>query len=175
MLGEYTSLVDLLLIGVFTIASTVIVSLLSIDDFSILSLWQLLFILLMMIDIYGGVVANFSYGTNKQYSHSNKSRLVFIGIHVQPILLALVIGDYLVISLIVWAMTIGGALIVNQMRLHPSQRVIGGLVMMILLMVLLQFVNVLPLYLLTLYGAYIIKVAFSFAVDHFAVREVSHD
>ena len=172
ILGKETTLMELMIIILFTLIASSGVLIITANEWQVLKVYQIIVLVILMLDIYGGVIANFTYSTNKQYSSgSNKSRLIFLAIHIQPIILTLVLGQFLIASLIVWSITIAGALIVNAYKGRDIQYVVGGLVMVINILILILFLSYLPKYLLILYMFYVVKVCFSFAVDHYAKGE----
>lgn len=172
LLGKKTTLMELMIIILFTLIASSGVLIITANEWQVLKIYQIIVLVILMLDIYGGVIANFTYSTNEQYSRgSNKSRLIFLAIHIQPIILTLVLREFLMASLIVWAITIAGALIVNAYKGRDIQHVIGGLIMVINILIVILFLSYLPKYLLILYMFYVIKVCFSFAVDHYAKGE----
>ncbi len=63
------------------------------------------------------------------------------------------------------------AFIVNNYFNHPAQRTIGAFFMVSGLLWLIMFFNTLPKFLFVILVFYLIKVSFSFAVNHFAHRD----
>ena len=172
ILGKETTLMEVMIIIIFTLLASSSVLIITANEWQVLKIYQIIVLVILVLDIYGGVIANFTYSTNEYYSNgSNKRRLIFLAIHIQPIILTLVLGEFLMASLTVWSITIVGALIVNSYKGRNIQQVIGGLIMVINLLIVILFLSYLPKYLLILYMFYVIKVCFSFAVDHYAKGE----
>lgn len=131
-----------------------------------LPLWRSALALLLIFDIFSGCIANFTASTSNFYAARRINRIVFIAIHVHIVLVALLLDTNLMHSLVVWAYTIAGASIVNAMIGKPTQRFVAGL----LLSAGLGCVPLLPdmqPYMLTVSLLFMLKVLFSFAVDHY--------
>jgi hypothetical protein len=70
-------------------------------------LWVTLLMAFLMIDIAGGVVSNFTRGTNNYYAAHPRKRIIFLLLHViQPGLLALMFPDQAFLILGVMAYTL---------------------------------------------------------------------
>lgn len=171
--GKETTLLELTLTLVFAILSTILLSIKTYSEWQSFEIFQIVVILIMAFDISGGVIANFTFSTNNQYKKSNKARLIFIAGHVQPLILALVLGEYYFPCALTWVYTVISAFIVNGFAKHPAQRTIGAVLMVFGVLLLSLFFYELPQFLFVILILYIVKVSFSFAVDHYADRNVN--
>ncbi|MCP1310077.1 hypothetical protein [Paenibacillus tyrfis] len=169
--GKRSTVLELALTLGFGVGMSAALLALTYSEWSGLVLWQLLAILLLALDIHGGVIANFTLSTNNHYQAHPVARLVFIAIHVQPILLAAVLGEHFIPCLFVWGYTIVSAFIVNALLGHPAQRTIAAVFVCTGFAGLLLFFASIPKLLLVMLFFFIFKVVFSFAVDHYARRE----
>lgn len=170
LFGKRIALLDLWLTLLFCIGMTVLLLILTFSEWKDLTVWQVVILIVFIVDITGGVMANFSFSTNLHYQTNARSRLVFIAIHVQPFIFAWLFGGYYGVSLIVWGYTVVSALIVNALIQYPGQRTIGVFLAVSGVSLLLLFAD-LPRLLLAIFSLYLFKVIFAFAVDHDAVRE----
>lgn len=169
--GKESTILELTLTLVFAILSTILLLSKTYSEWQSFGIIQIVVILIMAFDISGGVIANFTFATNNQYKESRKARLIFIAGHVQPLILALVLGEYYLPCALTWGYTVISAFIVNGFAKHPAQRTIGALLMVLGILWLLLFFIDLPKFLLVILVFYLVKVSFSFAVDHYAQRE----
>ncbi|GIO09913.1 hypothetical protein J31TS6_59410 [Brevibacillus reuszeri] len=129
--------------------------------------WRSALALLLMFDIFSGCVANFTASTNNFYAARKTNRIVFISIHFHIVLVALLLNTDIWYSIWVWAYTIAGAFIVNALLGKHSQRLIAGLLLSIGLGWVPLLPNLQPYMLITCL-LFMLKVLFSFAVDHYA-------
>jgi hypothetical protein len=129
------------------------------------------FTFLLIFDILAGFIANLTLSTNNYYKENPKLRLVFIAIHIQPLIFSFLLNDYFYICLIIWVYTLITALSINALQTFPAQRVLAGCFVMIGLIGLLLYSNPLPNLLLIALAFFHLKVSYSFAVDHYAKRE----
>eukprot|EP00756_Hemistasia_phaeocysticola_P055889 Hpha_TRINITY_DN3188_c0_g1::TRINITY_DN3188_c0_g1_i1::g.96561::m.96561 len=117
-------------------------------------------------DVIAGFVANFTRGTNDYYAASPTRRWMFIGVHYHIIAIAYLLGGVLRDAWVIWAYTIGAAAAVNSLKGSTLQRVAGasaagsGL--------LLTSLMKMPQWMRLVSNFFITKVAYSFAVDHYA-------
>lgn len=166
LLGPEQVIGDLVLVLAFTLGSALVVGYLTYDDWSQLEIYQMAVLGLLYLDIAGGVLANLTRGTDLYYAGLPKARLVFIAIHIQPIILGFLVQGGLTIGMGVWFYTILGALILNHLRKHPVQRTLAGTLMASGLMGLLLAGDGLNPLVIIIYMLYMIKVLFSFSVFH---------
>lgn len=169
--GKKSTLAELFLVLVFAVGMSIALLLFTSEEWTHLNIWRILGIVILLVDINGGVIANFTWSTNRHYRANRTARLLFIGIHVQPILLALLLGDYYFTCLYVWGYTTLAALIVNALVHHPAQRTVGAVAASAGVGGLILLVDYLPKLLLITLIFFLLKVIFSFAVDHYAPRE----
>ncbi|WP_104402643.1 hypothetical protein [Vibrio penaeicida] len=120
---------------------------------------------IIVADVLAGCIANFSRGTNNYYASKPKARIVFIISHVHILLIAWLLEGPLIEAGIVWAFTIGFATVVNRFAGSSYQTFIGATVMCVglLLLPLLQ----LPNWMAIVSALFMLKVVYSFGVNHY--------
>ncbi|MFD0590924.1 hypothetical protein ACFQZE_23295 [Paenibacillus sp. GCM10027627] len=131
-----------------------------------LPVWRSTLALLLIFDIFSGCVANFTASTSNFYAARRTNRIVFISIHVHIIGIALLLGTHLSYSIVVWAYTIGAAFIVNSLIWKQQQPFIAGLLLAAGLGAIPMLPEISP-YMLIIFLLFMLKVMFSFAVDHY--------
>ena len=131
-----------------------------------LPLWRSALALLLVFDIGCGCIANFTAGTSNYYAKRPGNRLIFLSVHVHPLLVALLLGTSLGHAAAVWAYTIGAAFLVNVLIGRPSHRCAAGLLLAIGLGCIPLLSGIEP-YMLAVYLLFMLKVLFGFAVDHY--------
>ncbi|EPP5730231.1 hypothetical protein ACUT7I_003641, partial [Vibrio cholerae] len=98
-----------------------------------------------------------------------KGRLLFIAIHIHILAIAWLLSAPLDYALLIWAYTIISALVVNALKGSHFQLFISASLMCSGLLVLMLFP--LSTWFLIVSTFFMIKVMFSFAVDHYGYRE----
>lgn len=131
-----------------------------------LPLWRNALALLLIFDIFSGCIANFTVSTSNFYAARKINRIVFIAIHFHIVIVALLLQSGVWSSLGVWAYTILGAYIVNALAGKPSQLFVAGFLLSAGLG-LMPLLPGMPAYMLTVSSLFMLKVLFSFAVDHY--------
>jgi hypothetical protein len=134
--------------------------------------WRSAATLLLIFDIFSGCLANFTASTSDFYAARKTNRIVFIAIHFHIVLVALLLQSDIRHSLAVWAYTMISAFLVNALIDKRSQLFVAGL----LLSAGLGFMPMLPgipPYMLIISLLFMLKVMFSFAVDHYG--KARHD
>ncbi|MDQ6421962.1 hypothetical protein RB620_21260 [Paenibacillus sp. LHD-117] len=132
-----------------------------------LPVWRSALALLFMFDIFSGCVANFTASTSNFYAARKINRIVFITIHFHIVLVSLLLQTEMWHSIAVWAYTIIGAFIVNALIGNHSQRFVAGLLLSIGLSCIPLLPNIEP-YMLVTCLLFMLKVLFSFSVDHYS-------
>lgn len=166
--GKRPTLLEFLLTLLFALGMSIVVLCFTYSEWRDLALWRVVVLAFLMLDIYGGVIANFSVSTSNHYREHPKARLIFIAIHVQPVLLALVLWNHFIPCLLVWGYTIASAFVVNKCVQHPAQRTIAAVFLAAGIGGLLLAAERIPTFLLITLLLYLLKVVYSFAVDHYA-------
>lgn len=160
--GEQQSAVEIISVVIFAVIGSIIIY--SLSDFE-LPLWRIVVGFILIADVLAGCIANFSFGTNAFYANRAKNRLVFIAIHIHILLIAWLLTEPLVIAVLVWSYTIVSAFFVNALKGKVIQRFVAANLMCYGIFILLYLS--LPTWFLMVCVFFMIKVLFSFAVDHY--------
>ncbi|WP_409344574.1 hypothetical protein [Paenibacillus sp. MBLB4367] len=168
--GEKQTAAELFFIIVFGVGMSGLMLACTYPEWGGLAWWKIGCLALLALDINGGVVANVTLSTNNYYKASSRARLLFIAIHVQPVLLSLIFGESLLLCLLVWGYTIGSALVVNALIRYPAQRTVAAVLAAAGFGGLLMLPGDMPKILIVTLLFYMFKVIYSFAVDHYAQR-----
>lgn len=166
LFGTQQNRSELILILLFTIFSTLGVAWFTVSYWQTLAWYQNLVLWLLFLDISGGVVANLSEGTNNYYNARPKARWLFIAIHIQPLLLAFVLESPIYVALAVWLYTLISASIVNHLRAMAYHRLLAGALFALAIIGYVLSGVSLPIPITLIYILYMIKVIYSFSVDH---------
>lgn len=143
---------------------------------------------LLIVDIIAGAIANLTLGTNHFYATRPVNRLIFIGVHFQPILIhALIyrnynyqlIGEQAYLAIGIWLYVLFTSLFLNmynsgQMGLSyrkTHQTLIAGTVFLLGLVFIIKTGIDLPEWLKLVYIFFVFKVVFSFTVNHYENSE----
>ncbi|MBL8091493.1 MAG: hypothetical protein KF758_07105 [Anaerolineales bacterium] len=170
VLGKESTLEEILMIFITSIFGTCALFYFTNAEWKQFPFWKTLILFLLIFDVLAGFIANLTLSTNNYYKENPKLRLVFIAIHIQPLIFSFLLNNYFYICFIVWAYTLITALSINALQKHPAQRVLAGCFVMIGLIGLLLYSNPLPNLLLIALAFFHLKVTYSFAVDHYAIR-----
>lgn len=130
LFGAYTTRVDVLAIlaGSFTLSIFVLVQLTE----SMLSPWLIALLLLLALDLGGGVVANFTSGTKSYYAEKRSRQFAFLAFHVlQPLIIAGIFPGVWSPVLIVAGLILLSSLLVVKLTDSHLQRVIAALLFLI--------------------------------------------
>lgn len=162
VLGKKQSVLEVLCTLLFALVGSAIIFLEADASFS---RWQVIVAYLLIADVLAGCIANFTFGTNAFYANQPKNRLIFIAIHVHLIVIAWLLDEPIDIALLVWGYTIISAFIVNALKGKSIQSFIAANLLCYGLFLLI-FLAIKPWFLMVSIF-FMIKVMFSFAVDHY--------
>lgn len=163
ILGVESNLTDLLAILLASIALTITVQVL-VNDLD-LSLLKNILLLLLTLDIGGGVVANFTEGTNNYYADSMKKKYLFVLLHViQPLLLGWIFPLTNIMLLFSTLYTLLCTLLIINIKEHNTQR-ISAATLLILGITLLFLFNPYHAVIQLIIIAYSLKLILAFAVN----------
>ena len=166
VLGEETTLLNILLIALLTVFIMAALLLRSSETFAEAGLIKGGIAFLLIADIIAGAIANFTKGTNDFYAQRPLNRWIFIAIHVQPLLLAWLLKSSLMEAFVIWITVIVSASITNLLSGRSFQRVVGAFFMGIGVFLVLALTQNDDIVLLTANLFFVIKVVFSFSVNH---------
>ncbi len=168
--GESQTLFELLAIILFGAGSTTFLFLAYPQMTASLPFWKILIAFLLILDITAGSVANFTRSTSNYYAgKNNRSRVVFILIHVHILLLAWLLGFGWLGAIVVWGYTIAGALVVNALTGNTLQKFTAGLLLVLGIAIIVTGLEM-PAYFLMVSLLFLVKVLYAFAVDHYPFR-----
>jgi len=123
--GKQASIFDLLINYTTAIIAALIILFLA-RDLS-LATYKLVILGVLALDSAGGIVSNFTEGTNNYYIEKPKMRYVFIAFHViQPLVLIWLFPNDLVGIAIISIYTLIAMTVVNSIQEHLRQRVYGA-------------------------------------------------
>lgn len=166
LFGEETTRLDLLAILASAILGTGLVLWFDYDHLSMLSLPVMIVILILLLDILGGVVANMTKGTSSYYKEREGLRQIFIFIHIQPILFALLIQAYILESVFIYLYVAIAATLINAIRHLPQHKAVAAMMFMFGAIFLIFFGTEMPPYVLIFYIFFMMKMIISFACSH---------
>ena len=167
LFGRKTNLITIAVTMTFSILVTGLLWRLSLPDQN-WPLWQFITFCLLSVDISGGVIANLTQGTNHYYQESAKRRYIFLLIHIQPLLLALLFNQSLLTCTMVWLGAMIGALFVSELLKDCREQALIGASMAGVGCILLVSYSKLPISMTALLSLYLIKLLFAFSVNHYA-------
>jgi hypothetical protein len=128
--------------------------------------WRSILAYLLILDIVAGCIANFTRSTSNHYAARPRERWIFIAIHIHLLLVAGLLGTGMWHAVVVWAYTISGALLVNALQGSRFQLFIAGSLLVVGIAIAVLAIAV-PNYFLVISLLFLLKVQFSFAVDHY--------
>ena len=166
ILGTQTTLLEIKLIFFPSLLVTVALFSSNWNSLSDLPWISLVIIFILSFDLAAGIIANFTYGTNKYYSSRPKLRRIFIFAHVQPLVFSWLTGFYWMESLLVWLYTVIMAYMIDSFYRHRSQRPLAVAALTVGITALVLFAS-LPTYFLLILAFYMIKLILSFPVNYY--------
>lgn len=166
ILGESQTVGELLTIGILGVGITSTIYIAFPEMTRDLPIWRSTLAYLLILDIVAGCVANFTRSTNNHYSRRSKERWIFIAVHVHLPIIAGLLGTGLGHALMVWGYTIVGAIMVNALNGSRFQLFTAGSLLVAGMAIAVLSVEI-PNYLLLISLLFMLKVLFSFAVDHY--------
>lgn len=132
-----------------------------------LAVWKIVLILLFTFDIFAGLIANFSEGTNQYYQERVRLSRIFIVIHVQPILLTLLAGESWLTGLYVYAFMLAAATLTLAIKRRNRQEFFGFFLTLIAVVFTLTYFQPLPTFLEIIFVAFNFKLIYGFSVNHY--------
>ena len=166
LFGTHQQPSELILIIIFTVTVTFAAAWSTAPYWLELKWYQNLVLWLLFLDISGGVVANLSTGTNNHYNAHPKGRWIFISVHIQPLILAAVLQSPMIIAVAIWVYTILSASLINALRKKVYHRLLAGTLYATAIIGYVLSDISLPLPISLIYLLYMMKVIYSFSVDH---------
>ena len=166
ILGESQTIGELLTIAILSagITTTLFVAFPEISQE--LPIWRGTLAYLLILDIVAGCVANFTRSTNNHYSSRTKERWIFIAVHVHLLLIEALLGTGIWHAVLVWGYTIMGALAINALHGSCFQLFTAGSLLVLGMAIAVLSIEI-PNYFLLISMLFMVKVLFSFAVDHY--------
>jgi len=160
--GKKASILDILVNYTAAIIATLIILYLA-KDLS-LATYKLVVLGVLGLDLAGGVVSNFTEGTNNYYIEKPKMRYVFIAFHVvQPLVLIWLFTSDVAGIAVVSIFALIAMTVINSIQEHLRQRVYGAFLMVIALSLTFLVNEMQPIVHLMLI-LYVVKLIVAFAI-----------
>ncbi len=135
--------------------------------------WRLGLAWLLVADIAAGCLANFTASTNDYYAERSANRWAFIAVHGHVVGVAWLLGGPMPAAWATWAFTVGVAAAVNALAGRAGARFVAATGVAIGALGL-SALDVDPAWALV-FGLFLVKVAYAFAVDHTAPADAPVD
>lgn len=87
LFGEKQRMVELVATILFAVMASTFIYLHYGCALAQLSILSQVIMIMLILDITGGAIANLTLGTDQFYAKNRKARLLFIAVHVQPLLI----------------------------------------------------------------------------------------
>jgi hypothetical protein len=171
ILGESQTIGELLAIAVLSLGITTTLFVAFSEMTWGLPIWRSTLAYLLVLDIVAGCVANFTRSTSNHYASRSKERWIFIAIHLHLLLVAGLLKTGFLHAAIVWGYTIARALTVNALKGNRFQLFTAGSLLVAGIAIAVLGVPV-PNYFLVISLLFMMKVLFSFAVDHYHQTDI---
>ncbi|UTV30826.1 hypothetical protein [Photobacterium atrarenae] len=162
--GEKQSVIEVVFTALFAVVGTSLIYF-HFDFPGTAHTWRTAFGLILIADVLAGCLANFTRGTNQYYAQRPKGRLLFIAIHVHLLVIAWLLSAPMLAACWIWLYTIACALLVNRLFGYSLQVFIAASLLCVGLLLILSLA--LPGWFLVISIFFMMKVMFSFAVDHY--------
>ena len=172
VLGESQTVGEVLAIVAFGVGLTTLLFIGFPEMTQGLPLWRSAIAYLLVVDIFAGCVANFTYSTSNHYAAHNKKRLIFIAVHIHILIVAWLLGVDFLPAFVIWGYTIAAALVVNALKENRRQLFVAGVLLATGISVTVLWIET-PKYFLVISLLFMMKVMFSFAVDHYGKAKES--
>jgi hypothetical protein len=170
VLGESQTLGEILTIALLGVGVTTFLFVAFPEMTQDTPLWRRILAFLLIVDIVAGCVANFTRSTSNHYAARHQERLVFIALHLHVLVVAGLLGIGFWHAFLVWGYTTGGALVVNALKGHRFQLFTAGSLLVAGIALAVLGIAV-PSYFLVISLLFMLKVLFSFSVDHYHPAE----
>jgi hypothetical protein len=167
LFGEEITLIELLLIFIPAAVCGSGLFAFTRSEWNEFPLWKTALLFLFIFYILAGFIANLTRSTNNYYRERPRLRLIFIAIHIQPLIFALLTGGSALVCAAVWVYTILSAYGVNALAKHPAQKPAAAALVLLGLTGLLLASKDLAFLLTSALCFYQLKLIYSFAVDHY--------
>jgi hypothetical protein len=163
LFGRATTVFDLLAVTISSISFAGLVLLLKWN--ADISYFKLFILTILALDIAGGVVANFTNGTNSYYSESLRKRYFFVFFHLlQPSILIWIFPSELVPISGVSLFTLTSSIVILNIKKQYNQRIIAVMLLLfsLFLSTVLNFFDPLTELVMQLFS---IKLILAFSVN----------
>ncbi|MCM3620365.1 hypothetical protein M3936_22675 [Sutcliffiella horikoshii] len=165
--GERQNILQLAAIFFFGVIFTSILYIYYSNNSYEVASWRKILAFLIIFDILCGCIANFTKSTSNYYAKDKKKQIIFILIHVHLLFVGFLLGTSSLAVTLVWIYTVICSFIVISIK-GANQIFVAGLLLCI-------GIGVTPMlgmesYMLIISMLFMIKVVFSFSVDHYQNR-----
>ncbi|HAX02965.1 MAG: hypothetical protein A2Y45_05990 [Tenericutes bacterium GWC2_34_14] len=164
-LGEKITVNALILVVVFSLGMTLLTLYIAKPLFEALPVLNQVLLILIMIDVYGGIVANFFPSVKAYYDLHPFMKKVFVFLHVHPFIIIWLSGLEFRIAFILYAVIIGSHVLVRLMKKRNHQELLAIFFNLLAAVLIYDTLQPIPAYLSLLLFALFVKLIYGFSVD----------
>lgn len=163
--GERQTLNGLILIGLFSVFSTLFTVLIGLEAMSQLKTYRIILLIVLMVDIYGGVIANFTRGTKEYYDKHPKLKKIFVIIHPHAIVIFLLAGLSYLYGIYFYAFLVASNVLVRLIKNRNLQELLAIGINLLAAVILFEIFKDVPIYIIILTFGLTVKLIYAFSVD----------
>jgi hypothetical protein len=164
--GKRTGLFSLILVYISAFSISVITLYYALPkEFPI---WKTILFVILIMDIAGGVIANYTNSTNHYYQNKGNLRILFISLHaIHPILFIILFPTESTLFIFMGVYTLSSCFILNMLHVGESQRLMAVFFTVIGVSIIfaipcdINFLRLLPI-------LFFLKLILGFSVKHFS-------
>ena len=170
LFGEKQTLNGLIVIGVFSVLATLLTVLIGLDALKQLEVYRVILLVTLMIDIYGGIIANFTRGTKEYYDNRPTLKKIFVIIHPHAILIFLLAGVSYLYGIYMYAFLVASNVLVRLIKNRNYQELLAIGINILAAVILFEIFKNVPIYVILLTFGLTVKLIYAFSVDLVPVK-----
>ena len=170
LFGEKQTLNGLIFIGVFSVLATLLTVLIGLDALKQLEVYRVILLVTLMIDIYGGIIANFTRGTKEYYDNRPTLKKIFVIIHPHAILIFLLAGVSYLYGIYMYAFLVASNVLVRLIKNRNYQELLAIGINILAAVILFEIFKNVPIYVILLTFGLTVKLIYAFSVDLVPVK-----
>lgn len=168
--GEKQTLNSLIFLGCFTLIATLITVFVGLDELKTLETYRVVLLIILMVDIYGGVVSNFTRYTKEYYDKHPLLKKIFVIIHPHAVVIFLLAGVSYLYGIYFYAFLVASNVLVRLIKNRSLQELLAIAINLLAAVILFEIFKDIPMYVILLTFGLTVKLIYAFSVDLIPVK-----
>ncbi len=165
LFGEKQSLKHLITGLIVSVLLTLFTVVIGYDDLKTLNIFNVIVLIILMIDIYAGIHFNFTKETKAFYKSHPTLKKIFVIVHPHALIIFILAGLSFLYGIYYYAFLVASFVIIKFIKNRSLQELISIVLIILGAVILFEILKDVPIYIIIMTFGLSVKLLYAFSVD----------